>query len=117
MGKKKGGKRGRREHLTGAKRAFLDAHASAYTEALDANKPGEFYNFITREFIAKYGDSVDFTKTTDEEPSNEGTHINEDGENGEDNENGEQEEGEESLLTREQAAKASVDFGKIREVS
>ena len=117
MGKQKGGKRGRQEHLTGARRTFLDAHASAYTEALDANKPGEFYNFITHEFIAIYGDSIDFTKNTDEEPSNEGTHMNEDGGNSrnEDNGKGGQEEG--SPLTREQATKASVDFGNIQKVS
>lgn len=118
MGKQKGGKRGQREHLTGARHAFLDAQASAYTEVLDANKPGEFYNFVTRKFIAKYGDDIDFTKNTDEELSNEGTHMNKDdmdGGNGEDNRNSGQEEG--SPLTREQATKASMDFGKIQEVS
>lgn len=116
MSNRKRGKRGRREHLTGVKRDFVDSRASAYTEALDSNKVGEFYNFITREFIAKFGDDLDVTK----EPSDQGIQTDEDGEDSRQEARGniEQEQGEGSpSMTQEQAVRASANFGKIREVS
>jgi hypothetical protein len=108
--KKKGGKKGPPEHFTGAKRAFLDGHSSAYLEALDGDRAGEFYNFVTREYIAKFGYT---SGATVENPS-----VQEPSEGDEDEEHGGGEQGEESdMMSREQADAASAEFTKIRAVS
>lgn len=99
--KKTGGKVGRREHFTGYKRAFLDARSASYLQALDSRKQGEFYDQITRDFIAKYGDDLDASKD-----------VVEDLPDPEDFEHGDRDQ-----MSQEEAVVASERFDKIREVS
>jgi hypothetical protein len=75
-GKKKQGapqaKRGAPDHFKGFKRQFLDSFAILYQQALDSNKPKEktkeFYDKITRDFVAKYGDHEPFALEPAEDP-------------------------------------------------
>ena len=75
MGKKSkkvggpGVKRGAPDHFIGHKRTFLDSYAMLYQQALDTNKTTEFYNKVTRDFIARYRDTEPFALEPEEEPA------------------------------------------------
>ncbi|KZP13324.1 hypothetical protein FIBSPDRAFT_960611 [Athelia psychrophila] len=61
-------KHGGKEHFKGAKALWLVSRAALFQAAQDAGRTGEFYSFITREFIKEFGDdgSGDFTLEKDE---------------------------------------------------
>lgn len=65
---KKMQKHGGKEHFKGAKALWLVSRAALFQAAQDAGRTGEFYSFITREFIKEFGDdgSGDFTLEKDE---------------------------------------------------
>lgn len=66
-------KHGGKEHFKGEKAAFLVSKAILFQAAQDSNRPGEFYDYITRAFIEKFGDdgSGDFTS----EQGKLGAHV------------------------------------------
>lgn len=69
--KNKGGaqtKPGAPDHFVGFKKQFLDAKAVAYQQSLDTKKISEFYDKVTRDFVAKFGDEIDVTKDPAEDP-------------------------------------------------
>ena len=108
MGKKKtGGKKGPPEHFTGPKRTFLDSHSSAFMGALDNNRAGEFYDFVTREFIVKFGNNTSTVESTPVPESSEGGN---DGESSEDDDDG-------GMWSKACADAASAHFVKVRAVS
>lgn len=61
-------KRGAPDHFSGFKLAFLTSKVSSYQQCMDSNSVGEFYNKVTREFIAKYGQEEPFYENPDEDP-------------------------------------------------
>lgn len=67
-------KHGGKEHFKGEKAAWLVSKAGMFQAAQDAGRTGEFYSFITREFIKDFGDngSGDFTL---EEEKNVGQDV------------------------------------------
>jgi hypothetical protein len=108
MGKKKtGGKKGPPEHFTDPKRTFLDSHSSAFMGALDNNRAGEFYDFVTREFIVKFGNNTSTVESTPVPESSEGGN---DGESSEDDNDG-------GMRSKARADAASANFVKVRAVS
>lgn len=60
------------DHFVGFKKKFLDTQAILYQQALDdANgkkKTSEFYDKVTRDFIAKFGNETDVTRDPAEDP-------------------------------------------------
>jgi len=60
-------KRGASDHFSGFKLAFLDSRAASYQQSIDSNFVGEFYNRVTRDFIAKYGEDKPFYNDPDED--------------------------------------------------
>ena len=70
-----GVKRGAPNHFQGFKRQFLDSHTVFYQQALDSNKVSEFYNKITRDFIAKYGDAEPFAREPEEDPPSPSDNV------------------------------------------
>lgn len=56
-----GVKRGAPDHFKGVKQQFLDLQAVLYQQALDDGKTTEFYNLVTRDFVAKFGDMEPFS--------------------------------------------------------
>jgi len=99
-----GTKRGAPDHFTGLKRSFLDSQVLLYQQALDhpksKEKTKEFYNKITRDFIAKFGDSEPFSLEPKEDPPAppEDTAATE-------------------YTDEEEAAKATARYTKLRTVS
>lgn len=61
-------KPGAPNHFVGFKKKFLDSKAVLYQQSLDNKKTSEFYDKVTREFIGKFGDEVDFAKDPVEDP-------------------------------------------------
>jgi len=74
MGKRKsrgdgtGSKKGAPEHFTGFKLTFLASRATAYQLALDSKTVATFYDKVTLDFIAKYGEDEPFNKEFAEDP-------------------------------------------------
>ena len=71
MGKKKNGqarKRGAPDHFTGFKLAFLIAREDAYQHASDSKTVTAFYNKVTADFVAKFGQEEPFNKEPAEDP-------------------------------------------------
>lgn len=93
-------KRGPPDHFTGFKHDFLVGYSAQFRIATDTKKTTEFYDRVTRKFIAKYGDD---TKKAKENP----------GEDPPDPEDFE----EYDALTAEQAAEKMENFKVIRKVS
>lgn len=54
--KKTPGIRGPKDHFAGPKAEFLRGCAITFQTAMDTGRPAEFYDNITRDFIAKFGD-------------------------------------------------------------
>jgi hypothetical protein len=63
-------KRGGRDHFTGFKRQFLESRALLYQQTLDSGDPGEFYNKVSRDFLAKFGQEDNFSREPSEDPPN-----------------------------------------------
>jgi len=61
-------KKGAPDHFTGYKMAFLTSQATSYQNALDSRTVAAFYNKVTRDFIAKFGENEPFNKEPDEDP-------------------------------------------------
>jgi hypothetical protein len=106
-GKKKqpGRKIGAREHFQGFKKNFLDTQAVSYQVSLDSRKTGEFYDKVTRDFIAKFGVEDDVTKDPAEDPPNPWDNP------------GDSDNELDEPLTKEEADKRSENFQKLRTVS
>jgi len=68
--KGKGGKPsklGAPDHFSGFKLDFLVARAGLYQQSLDSNPPTAFYDKVTLDFIAKYGEEQPFNKPLDKD--------------------------------------------------
>jgi hypothetical protein len=107
MGKKRtnGGKLpkklGAPDHFSGFKMAFLSSRADSYQLALDLNTVGAFYDKITLDFVAKYGQEEPFNKEFAEDPP--------DPEDDDD-------DADRVELSKEEAAANAVLFKKLRTV-
>jgi hypothetical protein len=68
--KKKGsqGKRGGQDHFVGFKLEFLESRALEYQQGLDIGNPGPFYDKVSLDFLAKFGQDDDFAKEPSEDP-------------------------------------------------
>jgi hypothetical protein len=66
--KKANGKLGTPDHFLGFKLAFLISKAALYQQAIDTKAIAEFYNKVTKDFIAKYGREDPFNKEPAEDP-------------------------------------------------
>jgi hypothetical protein len=98
-------RRGAPDHFTGFKLAFLDSRADSYQQALDLNNVAAFYNKVTSDFVAKYGQEEPFHKEPAEDPPDP-----------EDVEAGDGEP-EETPLSQEDADRKALLFTKLRTVS
>ena len=67
-GKKANGKLGGPDHFSGFKLAFLVSEAALYQQARDTKAVAEFYDKVTKDFIAKYGWEEPFNKEPAEDP-------------------------------------------------
>jgi hypothetical protein len=103
MGRKKNGKDGKPlklgapEHFTGFKLDFLAARAEAYQQALDSKTTMAFYNKVTLDFVAKYGQEEPFCKEFAEDPPNLEDSFEDEG----------------IVLSKEEAAERAVLFTKV----
>jgi hypothetical protein len=107
--KSKGGapaKLGAPEHFSGFKLAFLVSRAAQYQQALDAKVVAAFYNKVTLDFVAKYGQQEPFNEEFAEDPL-EPDVVLEGGDGGGD---------DEPVLSNEEAAANAVLFTKLRTV-
>ena len=55
-------------HFSGFKLAFLVSQAASYQQCMDSNAIGEFYDKVTRDFIAKYRQEEPFNDNPDKDP-------------------------------------------------
>jgi hypothetical protein len=110
MGKNKKGKSGKAaklgapDHFTGFKLAFLASYAALYQQCLDSKSVGAFYDKVTSDFIAKYGEEQPFNKDLAEDAPDPEVF----GESGDED------------ITRpseKEAAESAVLFTKLRTVS
>lgn len=99
------GKVGAQEHFRGFKKDFLESQAVLYQVSLDSKKTGEFYNKVTRDFIAKFGMEDDVSKDPAEDPPNPWDNPSE------------VDDDLDEPLTKEEADKRSEYFQKLRTVS
>jgi hypothetical protein len=114
MGKRKKGPNGENpklgppDHFSGFKLAFLVSKAALYQQALDTKNAATitaFYNKVTLDFIAKYGEEEPFNKEVAVDPPDS-----------EDIDEGDDEIGI-PPQSKEEAAASAVLFGKLRTVS
>lgn len=61
-------KRGPKGHFQGYKLQFLLNRSEAFQNASDSRTTGYFYNTITRDFIARYGESKPWNSLDADEP-------------------------------------------------
>jgi hypothetical protein len=101
--KNKNTKRGPPSHFTGFKKAFLISREAAYQLSMDTKTTTAFYNKVTRDFVAKYGQQEPFHKEFVDEPP--------------DPEDGDEDESESTSLSNEEAAENALLFTKLRTVS
>lgn len=97
-------KRGGQEHFTGFKLQFLESRAILYQQHLDAGDVGSFYNKVTLDFLAKFGQEDDFAKEPEEDPPNPWDLL--------DDEKDLETEG----LTEDEAASRTQRYDKLRKV-
>lgn len=97
-------KKGAPEHFTGFKLAFLASKAIAYQQALDSKTVAVFYDKVTLDFIAKYGEDEPFNKEFAEDPPDP-DDVDVDGE-----------DSDNVPPTKEEAAASAVLFAKLRTV-
>jgi hypothetical protein len=64
----KAAKLGAPDHFTGFKLAFLTSRAAMYQQCLDSHTVAGFYDKVTLDFVAKYGQDEPFNKELAEDP-------------------------------------------------
>ena len=64
------GKHGAQDHFTRFKLEFLNLRTLVYQQSLDGNDVGQFYNKISLDFLAKFGQDDDFAKELAIDPPN-----------------------------------------------
>jgi hypothetical protein len=105
--KKKGSapnlKLGAPEHFTGVKLAFLTSKSVLYSQCQDLKATATFYDRVTLDFIAKYGEEEPFNKEFAEDPP--------------DPEDIDQDDNIQPPPSKEEAAASAVLFSKLRTVS
>jgi hypothetical protein len=97
-------KRGAPDHFTGFKLAFLTSRAALYQQCLDSKSAGAFYDKVTSDFVAKYGDEQPFNKDLAEDAPDPEVF-------------GEGEDEDVTRPSKEEAAESAVLFTKLRTVS
>src|SRR6266436_1476758 len=102
-GNGKAAKLGAPDHFTGFKKAFLVSRAATYQQSLDSKTTTAFYNKVTLDFVAKYGQEEPFHKEFVEDPP--------------DPEDCDEDDSEAIPLSKEEAAEKAVLFSKLRTVS
>jgi hypothetical protein len=110
MGKKKTGKTlklGAPEHFTGYKLAFLATRAESYQQALDSKAVTAFYNKVTLEFVAKYGQEEPFSKEFVDDPPDPEDIFDE---------GGDDDDPSRVHPSKEEAAENAILFTKLRTV-
>ena len=103
--KGKGGKLGAPDHFTGFKKEFLVSHAMLYQQCLDSKSVPAFYDKVTLDFIAKYGEEELFNKEPAEDPPNPELF-------GDDND-----DNNDTSPSKEEAAESAILFKKLRTAS
>jgi hypothetical protein len=101
--KNKNTKRCPLSHFTGFKKAFLISREAAYQLSMDTKTTTAFYNKVTRDFVAKYGQQEPFHKEFVDDPP--------------DPEDDDEDESESTPLSKEEAAENALLFTKLRTVS
>lgn len=101
--KGKATKLGAPNHFTGFKKDFLVSRAGTYQQSLDTKTTTAFYNKVTADFVAKYGQEEPFHKEFVEDPP--------------DPEDYDKDESEAIPLSESEAAEKAVLFAKLRTVS
>jgi hypothetical protein len=99
-------KLGAPDHFSGFKLEFLVARAAQYQQALDTKNVTAFYNKVTLDFVAKYGQEEPFNKEFAEDPPDPAEGIG-----------GDDDDGGDPDLSKEEAAANAVLFTKLRTVS
>ncbi|KIM74212.1 hypothetical protein PILCRDRAFT_14653 [Piloderma croceum F 1598] len=98
--KGKATKLGAPDHFTGFKKDFLVSQAGTYQQSLDTKTTTAFYNKVTADFVAKYGQEEPFHKEFVEDPP--------------DPEDYDKDESEAIPLSESEAAEKAVLFAKLR---
>jgi hypothetical protein len=99
----KAAKLGAPDHFTGFKKAFLVSRAATYQQCLDSKTTTAFYDKVTLDFVAKYGQEEPFHKEFVEDPP--------------DPEDCDEDDSEATPLSKEEAAANAVLYSKLRTVS
>jgi hypothetical protein len=105
--KAKGGntaKLGAPDHFTGFKLAFLVSCAAMYQQCLDSDTVTGFYDKVTLDFVAKYGQDEPFNKEFADDPPDPEDGIGDD-------------EHDDAPLSKEETDRNAVLFTKLRTVS
>ena len=97
------------DHFSGFKLKFLISKAAQYQQALDSKNVTAFYNKVTLDFVAKYGQEEPFSQEFAEDPPEPG-----EGRGGDDDSDGDPDH---AGLSKEEAATNAILFAKLRTVS